>query len=406
MNSATSCDTVALASPKSIRAFSLKTPALPYTLLIFAVILFFRRPDMLAYPQFWAEDGAIFIPYAKYIHLIPRLVAYLASFFPIAIAPAIYAYTTLAITLGIGAKLFSTRLELPYKPLLVVAIALVPTGGEVILNLTNIHWYTALLLVALVLQKPPPTRWQTASDFTLLVLAGLTGPFIIAFAPLFLLRWIKRWDNYSSLLAGAALLLAGVQGYSILQAGGPSTVSFDWLAWMAVLGRRYAGTLFLGNGIAGHVPYPLLFLVTLAVPATTLFFVSRSDKADKLLFPTVVVLLAAILVTGATFYKFKAAPTALIPLYDGDRYFYLPRLMMMWALIFCLSLGGLVGRLAAVSLLFVMLAAATTEFQVAPMRDYAWKSYVPAIKRAAELDEPLQVPINPPGWSVKLNLEQ
>ena len=205
---------------------------LPLTLLTLAVILFFRRPDMLIQPQFWAEDGAIFfrqnyehglgalfIPYAKYIHLIPRLVAYLASFFPVAVAPALYAYATLAMTLGVGAKLLSPRLALPYKPLLVVAIALVPTGGEVILNLTNIHWYTALLLIALVLQKPPTTRWQLASDFILLLLAGLTGPFIIAFAPLFLLRWLKRWDNYSSYLVCVALLLTGIQGYTILGAG-------------------------------------------------------------------------------------------------------------------------------------------------------------------------------------------
>ena len=195
------------------------------TLLALATILFFRRPDMLLNPQFWEEDGAIFfrqnyesgfnalfIPYAKYIHLIPRLVAYVASFFPVALAPAIYAYATLAMTLGIGAKLMSSRLELPYKPLLVVAIALVPTGGEVILNLTNIHWYSALLLTALVLQKPPTTRGQMTSDFILLGLAGLTGPFIIAFAPLFLLRWVVRWDNYSTYLACGALLLAGIQG--------------------------------------------------------------------------------------------------------------------------------------------------------------------------------------------------
>ena len=392
---------------------------LPLTLLTLAVILFFRRPDMLIHPQFWAEDGAIFfrqnyehglgalfIPYAKYIHLIPRLVAYLASFFPVAAAPALYAYATLAMTLGVGAKLLSPRLALPYKPLLVVAVALVPTGGEVILNLTNIHWYTALLLIALVLQKPPTTRWQLASDFFLLLLAGLTGPFIIAFAPLFLLRWLKRWDNYSSYLACGALLLTGIQGYAILGAGGPSAISWDWAAWIAVLGRRYAGTLFLGNGVAPYIAYPFLFLITVGVPAAILFFVARSKQAEKLLFPTVIVLFAAALVAGATFYKFKAAPEALIHLYNGDRYFYLSRLMVMWGLIFCLSIEGLAKRLAAASLLLAVLAAATTQFQVAPMRDYAWGSYAPQVEQAFRSGEPLQIPINPPGWNVKLNVER
>ena len=240
----------------------------------------------------------------------------------------------------------------------------------------------------------------------LLLLAGLTGPFIIAFAPLFLLRWVKRWDDYSSYLACGALLLTGIQGYTILGAGGPSAISWDLSAWLAVLGRRYAGTLFLGNGIAPYVAYPFLFLITIGVPAAILFFVARSKQAEKLLFPTVIVLFAAALVAGATFYKFKAAPEALIHLYNGDRYFYLSRLMVMWGLIFCLSLGGLARKLAAASLLLVVLAAATTQFQVAPMRDYAWESYAPQVEQAFRSGEPLQIPINPPGWRVKLNLKR
>ena len=173
-----------------------------------------------------------------------------------------------------------------------------------------------------------------------------------------------------------------------------------------MLGRRYAGTLFLGNGVAPYVAYPFLFLITIGVPTAILFFVARSKQAEKLLFPTVIVLFAAALVAGATFYKFKAAPEALIHLYNGDRYFYLPRLMMMWALIFCLSIEGLAKRLAAAALLLVVLAAATTQFQVAPMRDYAWGSYAPQIEQAFKRGEPLQIPINPPGWNVKLNMER
>jgi hypothetical protein len=64
-----------------------------WVLLLCLIILFYREPDGFLNPQFWAEDGVIFFtqnltfglsafwkPYAGYLHLTPRIIAYLCGF--------------------------------------------------------------------------------------------------------------------------------------------------------------------------------------------------------------------------------------------------------------------------------------------------------------------------------------
>src|SRR5688572_4494933 len=69
-----------------------------------AVLLFVRKPWALITPQLWAEDGpihladidswgahAFFVPYRGYLHLLPRIIAWIASHLAdVAHWPAIY----------------------------------------------------------------------------------------------------------------------------------------------------------------------------------------------------------------------------------------------------------------------------------------------------------------------------
>jgi hypothetical protein len=80
-----------------------------------AAILALRRPDAFAHPQFWAEDGyffernytlglkAIFLPYAGYLHLVPRLIAVFASLLDPLWIPAAYVGASLLLTLYVAA---------------------------------------------------------------------------------------------------------------------------------------------------------------------------------------------------------------------------------------------------------------------------------------------------------------
>jgi hypothetical protein len=57
--------------------------------------------------------------------------------------PAFYNGVSFVIWLAVLARLFSSRLDLPGKPWLALAIIAVPHTGEVFFNITNLQWLTA-----------------------------------------------------------------------------------------------------------------------------------------------------------------------------------------------------------------------------------------------------------------------
>src|SRR5690349_19367260 len=88
-------------------------------------------------PRVWAEDGSIFLtqddqmglrawwePYNGYLHLLPRLIAWIASHTAdVAWWPAIYNGLAYAISVALFARLASRRVELPGKPWLMLSFA-------------------------------------------------------------------------------------------------------------------------------------------------------------------------------------------------------------------------------------------------------------------------------------------
>src|SRR3954467_4485450 len=82
-------------------------------LVIFAIALLIvcsRRPDALAIPQFYAEDGTVFyseayslglhalvLPRSGYFHTVPRLVVLFDQLFPLVWAPLIVSLAAMAI---------------------------------------------------------------------------------------------------------------------------------------------------------------------------------------------------------------------------------------------------------------------------------------------------------------------
>jgi len=127
-----------------------------FILLIFAFALFNKTPHQFICPQFWAEDGVIFFteamkneahafttPYAGYLHLIPRSVAFLANFLPIIYSPFIYFYFSNIVLLVLAWSYLSLCKQSYSGLFLVFSIVLVPTRGEIFTSLTNLQWVIA-----------------------------------------------------------------------------------------------------------------------------------------------------------------------------------------------------------------------------------------------------------------------
>ena len=153
-----------------------------------AALLALRKPWALHTPQFWAEDGEIFMnqddatgsrvflePYNGYLHLLPRLIAWIArSTADVAWWPAIYNGIAFAIHVALFARLASPRVELPAKPGLMLAFVLVVGTGESLINVTNVPWISAFFLVLHVFTTRPATHGQRLGDLGILAVAALS----------------------------------------------------------------------------------------------------------------------------------------------------------------------------------------------------------------------------------------
>jgi len=383
-------------------------------IVVLVLILFYRKPDAWVNPQFWAEDGtvffaqqhefglsALFVPYAGYLHLIPRLIAQVSSLFPVSMAPMLYNASAILMTSLVGLKLLSPRVNLPNKPWFILSLGLVPHSGEIFLNATNIQWFGALALLLLVIQEPPRSRWQTAGDFFALILVGLTGPFSLLFAPVVLLG-VQQWRGtrvYRFCFCSLVLILGLVQGCLVYEARTAEGASLmTWSILVRLLGHRFLGTLFLGETLSATLPLWVLFgFIALSMIATGWFlWKGKGVWGGKGRIYVLVFLLAGLFILGTTLFKFRSSPEVLLLFANGDRYYYLPRLLVVWSILIGMSAGGLGRRVAMGLVLLSVLAAASSQFQSRAFENYNWKEYAKQIERGKSL----LIPINPQGWYV------
>jgi len=403
------------------------------------IILLCREPDGFFNPQFWAEDGVIFFqqnlilglpallePYVGYLHLIPRLISYFSGFFPVSFAPALYNFSALVITLFVINYLFSSRIHLPFKPLLAIAVVLVPSDGEILMSITNIQWFLLLILILFIIQDKPNTRNQLLLDTLIITLIGLTGPFIVLFIPLFIFRLIYICRSYYSVyLLSIALLLALIQGYFLWQTTVElPTFSEDYENYglevlVPILAIRLSGCLFFGDylssaisnlsalkALSGNLSFGdylslafnfpgLIGLTGLAIIVPAGLLILAVSKPRKL--PIVVFLISGIIIIVATFYKFRNNLPILVPFHNGTRYFYTLHISIIWSLIIYLDSDKIIKYVSAL-LLLMALFSAFTHFQVPPFKDFHWEKYSQQIERG----EAVKVPINPDGWFVSI----
>jgi hypothetical protein len=392
---------------KTLRAHA----PLAQTLFLVTAILLFRRPDALLEARFYAEDIAVFFreahlhgtaawfqPYSGYLNLLSHMAAYfIGTLFPIVAQPLAYNCFALLVVWVVIIKLFDPRVHLPFKPLLALAIVLVPHSGEVFLNFTNAQWFLPLLLLSLVLQDPPANRWQVTGDFTLLILCGLTGPFLLLLAPFFFCRlFFGEKSSYNGSLAAAVAMLCAAQVYFIrktpLQAGGNH---FDAAAALTMLGRRLGAYTVCGPHMAellsAALP-PVFFLILYTLP---IFLASADGSLHRPALWVFLGLAAAIMVS--TFFRFQGNMAALMAMHSGDRYFFLPRVMLAWALILVLG-ANRVGCVAAGALTLMALSA-FTDFQLVSSFYPGWPAQAAALQRG----EAISFPVNPPGVGMSVS---
>jgi len=368
------------------------------------LILFLRRPESFVRPQLFAEDGGVFyldasrdpwgsvgVPYAGYLHLLARLVAALCSPLDPLLVPLAYFAVSVAAVAALTLALFSRRVGLCRPGLFALGIVLAPHTGEVFDNLTNLQWITALGLVVLLLARDPGSPAQWLLDAVFAAVVSLSGIFSILLAPLFVARAAARRTAAS--VATACLVAAGgaVQAYEIAHHPLPSAPSDTTpLLALATYGHRIWLDLLATPAVADGASVR----ARAAAGALGLAFLAALCAGAGAARTRGALAAASLILVGAAIYKYRGDIVMLSIVHNGDRYFFVPKVCMIWILIL-----GLRGRPALRWLCGVLLAAILLNtglnFRFERWKDFHWPYWV---ERMAE-EKRVEVPLNPEGYT-------
>jgi hypothetical protein len=364
--------------------------------LLALLVIWFRAPDRLAHGFLWAEDAPIFMKtahqygyksilmdYAGYLHIIPRLIAYLQfRETPIAWAPYVFVWTcTLLMATMCAYIAFVVR-----NPVAAILIGLAPVvspqNGEVLLTITNLQWMLFPCLLVLLWEclfdTPERFIWPRA---VAMVALTLTGPFGVLVWPIAILVAISRGKRmprraiaWMGLYTAAALAQAWMMYFypAIKTPAG----HVDWI-------HRAPRELF-ADLLPGHAP-----LWTGVVVAIWLCVIISTSRA-AFLSAALCAIGIAIWALGA--YRTNGDTPVLVWYIEGARYLYIPLLMFLWAAI----LSAVTARTrvsACASILFsaMILLASVTHFDA---EVYSPWSITPSAAG--------RVVFVPPGWSTEI----
>jgi hypothetical protein len=389
------------------RAGPSRAVVLTCVLLACVAILFFRKPDAFTRPQLWAEDGVVFFsdarnegwrsllkPYRGSLYLTQRLVSLAGNWVPVRYVPHFYNLAALLATLGVVTFVLCSRTSFRSKALLGVAVVAAPHVGEVFMNLTNIAWILALATVIFMVSEDAKTIRLALIEGALLTVLCLTGPFVLMFAPFFVLRAILRRSPYSGMMGAIAVVCSGIALVNLRADRVAGHINFRDPNWMGFFGNHVSGLLFLGRDLTDRIPNSKALASASALVFGLLACLAvRSRDRSGLVF-----LGAAGAVVAATAYAFRGGPdmstNSMCPPI-GHRYSYIPTVCVVWALLLILERRGRAAPAAGLLLVLVCLSS-TTMLRGSPLPDLHWAK----VSKGIGGPVPCHVPINPEPWVI------
>ena len=396
-----------------MKARAMSVTGLMGLVLVCAVLLALRKPWALHTPQLWAEDGSIFLtqdeqmgmrawiePYNGYLHLLPRLIAWIASHTADpAWWPAIYNGLSFLITVALFARIASPRVDLPGKPWLMLSFVFVVGTGEVLINATNLQWVTAFFLVLQVFTRPARTVIAHVGDVMLLVLVGLNGPFALMFLPLFVWSaWRERNAAAYSALAAVGVC-AVIQGALLLRTGPglhlhSGNEPFNPVMFASIIGSRLVSWPLFGPAAVRAWPTWAHAVIGIAVIAPLLLWALRKDERQRW---RVIVVAAFCLITVASVYRARADTWGRDDLVNGDRYFYIPRVLLAWLMVWEMDARPRIVAWLARALCLLAVIMHAPRFMLPAPPDYRWAEHCDPIRQG----RPANIFTLPEGWWIE-----
>jgi hypothetical protein len=380
---------------------------LPLVFIVGCLLTLLRSPSAVLQPELWAEDGVVWfhdaytygwfaplkLTYAGYLQAFARLIADVGLLVPLDQVPRLFALTALVVQVLPAVLIVSKRYarvvgDYRVRVVLAALYLLVPNSFEANVNLTNAQWHLGLLAVMVVLAAPPG-RIGKAFDVTVILLSGLTGPFVLSLIVVAAILYVVRRQMWTLILGVLMVVTGMIQVIELLTSPrghfGPLGASLPRL--VEILG----GTLF-GNtvlGVSMHTSYVeahtlLISSLILVVAVAVMGLATWRGPLELKLFNlfSAMVLAGALVSPVATTRgsQWQALSTA-----AGARYWFLPSLALLVDLVWLCGQAWqgrrMVGALSLVILGVICLLGVRTDFRYPDVLAPAWGPQVQAFER-------------------------
>jgi hypothetical protein len=391
-------------------------------LVLFALLVSLRMPEIWIKGRFWAEEGnsflyhaavsswpaALFWSFGGYLNLAANAAALLAWHLPLALAPY------LTITTGLLAQLVPPLIlltardawlqPLPIRALALALILLIPGSEETWLQTLHVQFHLTLAAALILGLDTAGPRWLRRA---ILVLAPLCGPGAIALVPLFALRALldrsreRTWQT-AALTAAAALQLGLFYvpqprrelGIHPVLYSASLFVKHVALPYLGLRPAQKAGTALAAALAHDRIPR-LACLATLAYFAAFLATAIRAQSRTALSFLAAGLALALIGLAGGL-----GSPADKLSYLAGARYAFVPQALFGLALLALATTPGPRTRL-----LFLPIAWLLTLGALNYPNPWPYIADGPAWRREVALwhqDPGHLLRLWPPGWTVGL----
>ena len=402
-----------------------------YLIIFFTslIILYLRRPDVLVNAQFWAEDGwawyaemhnlgiaSLFHPMNGYFQTISRLTMLITLPFGIINAPLVSNLVSLIIRSFLVVFFFSKRFSsIPIYYRLVVSLfyLLIPNAEEVHGNITNIHWFLSIYLFLIIISDEIKSSWWKIHDFIVLIISGLSGPFIIFLLPTLIIKkyilykGIKKFDFTHWDIT--FILIVMIQLIAILSIDSSDRSVAPLQANFLLFCRIIVEKIILGTFLPTHDTYAFILesnvFVYLMMIVTFICLLLIAIKASWKFysgFLFVVLMLSAALMRPMISLVDPQWPALLQP-GVGERYFIITNLFFFSSILYgfykldekihcqySTFIRSVIGILIGVIIY--------GSFSIAPLPNTNYRESIKTLYNTVPIGSEVKIPINPNGW--------
>jgi hypothetical protein len=395
--------------------------------LLACAVIISRRLDAICHPQFWAEDGHVWIADAVnrgwwpalfraqdgYFQTLPRLTASVALLVPLSLAPLVLNIVAIVVQALPVSLLLSFRStgwgNLRFRALMAGIYLALPNCKEMSFGITESQWLLALSAFLLLVAASPQNAFNRIFDLIVFLLCGLTGPFCIFLLPLALYLALTRHDSWRWVLLGVLSALALVQAWALLILNSSGRPHYPLGASPAMFTRILAGQVYLGvllghNSLAG-VPGSgvFIFLVCISIIGTMIvaFCFFKAAVEMRLFITLSAMLLAGSLITSSTYPPRGVSVWQLLAAISGIRYWFFPCLAFAWSILWCVHSKVTVLKAGSAYLLVFMCIGIVRDWRHPLFQDLHFAESASRFE-SAPAGTALTIPLNPAGWNMQL----